>query len=54
MQATLCSRGYEARIVGSVRPYDVRVGRYPTSGAAMAVARRLTSPRLTAFVTPAE
>jgi cell division protein FtsN len=54
MQAALCSRGYEARIVGAVRPYDVRVGRYPTSQAAMAVARRLTSRQLTVFVAPAE
>jgi cell division septation protein DedD len=54
MQATLCGRGYEARVVGTVRPYDVRVGHYPTSGAALAVARRLTSRQLTVFVTPSE
>jgi cell division septation protein DedD len=54
MQAMLCGRGYEARIVGAVRPYDVRVGRYPTSEAAMGVARRLTSRQLTVFITPAE
>jgi len=53
MQAELCQRGYQARILGAVRPYDVRVGRYPTSDSAMAIARRLGG-HLTVFVTPAE
>jgi len=54
LQGTLCARGYEARILGSVRPYDVRVGRYATSDSALAVARRLRSRQLTAFATPVE
>lgn len=54
MQSTLCGRGYEARVVGAVRPYEVRVGHYPSSEAALAVARRLTSRQLTVFVTPSE
>lgn len=54
MQQALCQKGYEARIVGAGRPYGVRVGRYPTSKAALEVARHLRAPRLTVFVTPAE
>lgn len=54
MQAALCGRGYEARIIGAVRPYTVRVGHYATSDSALAIARRLTNPHLTVFVTPAE
>ena len=52
MQEMLCARGYEARILGAGRPYDVRVGRYPTSDSALAVARHLMSRQLTVFVTP--
>jgi hypothetical protein len=54
MQASLCGRGYDARIIGAVRPYGVRVGRYSTSDSALTVARRLTTRQLTVFVTPAE
>ena len=54
MQASLCSRGYEARIRGAVRPFEVRVGRYANSDSAMRIARRLTTRQLTVFVTPAE
>ena len=54
MQATLCNRGYAARILGAVRPYSVRVGRYAVNDSALAVARKLTTRTLTVFVTPAE
>jgi cell division protein FtsN len=54
MQQILCGRGYAARVLGAVRPYDVRVGHYPTSDSALAVARHLRSRQLTVFVTPAE
>jgi cell division septation protein DedD len=54
MQASLCSRGYAARIKGAVRPFEVRVGRYATSDSALRIARRLTTRQLTVFVTPAE
>ena len=54
MQANLCNRGYEARIRGNVRPFQVRVGRYASSDSAMRVARRLTTRDLTVFITPAE
>jgi cell division septation protein DedD len=54
MQASLCSRGYEARIRGAIRPFEVRVGRYANSDSALRIARRLTTRQLTVFVTPAE
>ena len=54
MQASLCSRGYEARVRGAVRPFEVRVGRYVSSDSALRIARRLTTRQLTVFVTPAE
>jgi cell division protein FtsN len=54
MQQSLCQRGFEARVVGAARPYVVRVGRYPSSQNALVVARHLTAPKLTVFVTQAE
>jgi cell division protein FtsN len=54
MQQSLCQHGFDARIVGVARPYMVRVGRYPSSQDALVAARRLTTPKLTVFVTPAE
>lgn len=54
MQQSLCEHGYEARVVGVARPYVVRVGRFPTSQDALVAARRLTTPKLTVFVTQAE
>jgi cell division septation protein DedD len=54
MQANLCSRGYQARIRGNIRPFEVRVGRYANSDSALRIARRLTTRQLTVFVTPAE
>jgi cell division protein FtsN len=54
MQQSLCGHGYEARVVGAARPYVVRVGRFPTSQDALVTARRLSTPKLTVFVTQAE
>jgi hypothetical protein len=54
MQQSLCEHGFEARVVGVARPYVVRVGRYTTSQDALVAARRLTTPKLTVFVTQAE
>ncbi|GEM_PF-5698012 len=54
MQQSLCGHGYDARIVGVARPYVVRVGRFATSQDALVAARRLSTPKLTVFVTQAE
>jgi cell division protein FtsN len=54
MQQSLCGHGYEARVVGAARPYVVRVGRFSTSQDALLTARRLSTPKLTVFVTQAE
>jgi cell division protein FtsN len=54
MQQSLCGHGYEARVVGAARPYVVRVGRFSTSQDALVTARRLSTPKLTVFVTQAE
>ena len=55
MQQSLCGHGYEARVMGVARPYVVRVGRFSTSpGRTLVAARRLTTPKLTVFVTQAE
>jgi cell division protein FtsN len=54
MQQSLCGHGYEARVVGMARPYVVRVGRFSTSQDALVTARRLSTPKLTVFVTQAE
>ena len=54
MQQSLCEHGFEARVVGVARPYVVRVGRFSTSQDALVAARRLTTPKLTVFVTQAE
>ncbi len=54
MQQSLCGHGYEARVMGVARPYVVRVGRFSTSQDALVAARRLTTPKLTVFVTQAE
>jgi cell division protein FtsN len=54
MQQSLCEHGFDARVVGVARPYVVRVGRFSTSQDALVAARRLTTPKLTVFVTQAE
>jgi hypothetical protein len=54
LEQKLCDKGYPARIIGSSRPFTVRVGAYPTSDSAMVVARHLSSPEYTVFVTLAK
>jgi cell division protein FtsN len=54
MRQSLCDHGFEARVLGVARPYVVRVGRFSTSQDALVAARRLTTPKLTVFVTQAE
>jgi cell division protein FtsN len=54
MQQSLCEHGYDARVLGAGRPYIVRVGRFATSRDALVTARRLSTPKLTVFVTQAE
>ena len=47
----LKARGLDVRIVGSSKPYRVRIGRYETRAAAAAAARQLKSKKIDAFVT---
>jgi len=54
MQSSLKAKGYDARIVGAQRPFDVRVGRYRSSDSALKIAWRLRRIGSTVFVTPAE
>ena len=54
LQRALCARGYQARVIGMARPYSVRVGRYPSSNAALTVARALQPDHHGVFVTGAE
>ena len=54
MQSSLRAKGYDARIVGNQRPFDVRIGHYRSSDSALKVARRLHKIGSTVFVTPAE
>lgn len=51
LEQTLCQKGYNARIVGTSKPFSVQVGAYPSSDSAMVVARRLSTRELTVFVT---
>jgi cell division protein FtsN len=50
-QEDLCAHGYMARVAGMSRPFAVRVGHYPSMDSALAVARKLTTRRVTPFVT---
>jgi cell division septation protein DedD len=47
----LAARGVTARIVGTSKPFRVRVGRYETRGAAVAAQTQLKSKKLSAIVT---
>lgn len=47
----LASRGVTARVVGTTKPYRVRVGRYETRAAAIAAQVQLKGKKLTALVT---
>jgi cell division septation protein DedD len=54
LEEALCQRGYNARIVGTSKPFSVQVGAYPSSDSAMVIARHLSSRELTVFVTLAK
>jgi tetratricopeptide (TPR) repeat protein len=47
----LAARGVTARVVGTTKPYRVRVGRYDTRAAAIAAQVQLKAKKLTALVT---
>ena len=47
----LASRGVTARVVGTTKPYRVRVGRYETRAAAIAAQAQLKAKKLSALVT---
>ena len=54
LRDSLIKRGYDARVMGSVRPFRVRVGRYETRAAADSVARRMRARNMQVLVTTAE
>jgi cell division protein FtsN len=54
LQHSLIARGLEARIVGSAKPFRVRVGYYDTRAKAEAAAQQLKAKQLTVYVTEAE
>jgi len=54
LQRSLISRGLEARVVGTTKPFRVRVGYYDTRAKADAAAQQLKSKQLTVYVTEAE
>jgi cell division septation protein DedD len=51
MVSRLASRGVTARIVGTAKPFRVRVGRYETRAAAIAAQSQLRAKKLGALVT---
>ena len=54
LRDVLVTRGYPARVVGTAKPFRVRVGRYATRAEAEAAARALRARKLSAYVTSAE
>lgn len=48
--ATLGKRGYQARVDGTVAPFRVRIGRYPTLAEAQTALREIKSKRMDGFV----
>jgi sporulation related protein len=50
----LCAQGYDARIIGTQRPYSVRIGAFASEQAALTVARRLQTSVASVFVTQTE
>jgi cell division protein FtsN len=54
LQHSLIARGLEARIVGTAKPFRVRVGYYDTRAKADAAAAQLKAKQLTVYVTEAE
>jgi cell division protein FtsN len=51
---SLVARGVDARVIGSAKPYRVRVGFYDTRAQAEAAAQRLKAKQITVYVTEAE
>jgi hypothetical protein len=47
----LKARGFDARLIGTAKPFRVRVGRYETRAAATAAAAKLKAQKFDAFVT---
>lgn len=54
LRDVLAARGYPARVVGTAKPFRVRVGRYATRAEADAAAAAMRAKKLTAYVTSAE
>lgn len=54
LRDVLVARGYPARVVGTAKPFRVRVGRYATRADADAAVRAMRAKKLTAYVTSAE
>ncbi len=54
LQHNLIAKGLEARIVGTAKPFRVRVGYYDTRAKAEAAAAQLKAKQLTVYVTEAE
>jgi TolA-binding protein len=54
LRDALVARGYPARVVGTAKPFRVRVGRYATRADADAAASAMRAKKLTAYVTSAE
>ena len=48
--STLKARGYEARVDGSVAPFRVRIGRYPTEVDAEEALKRIKAKHMDGFV----
>jgi cell division protein FtsN len=54
LSESLHQRGYDARVVGTTKPFRVRVGFYVTRAEADAEVQRMRARHMTAFVTEAE
>lgn len=50
LASTLSTRGYEARVDGSVAPFRVRIGRYPTAREAEAALKQIRAKGMAGFV----
>jgi cell division septation protein DedD len=48
--SSLIKRGYQARVDGSVAPFRVRIGRYPTTKEAEAALKQIKAKRMDGFV----
>lgn len=54
LRKSLAARGYDARVVGSAKPFRVRVGRYATREEANAAAAHMRASKISVYVTEAE